>query len=130
MTSVLDEELVTIAEAARVLKVSPSTIRRWIGDGDLPAYRVGHRRVRVRKPDLARLVVPVRGEAKQPGALDQHGRPIPRRLTDEERQQWLAAIEESKRLHAEQLARRGGKPFSPSWVLINEARDERSRQLS
>ena len=27
------------------------------------------------------------------------------------------------------LAERGGVPFSPSWELINEARDERSRQL-
>ncbi len=130
MTSVLDEEFVTIAEAARVLRVSPSTIRRWIGEGDLPAYRVGRRRVRVRKPDLARLIAPVQeGERGRPLAVDQYGRPIPRRLTDEERQQGLAALEEAARFQAEMLERRGGEPFSPSWILINEARDERTRDL-
>ncbi len=130
MTSILDEELVTIAEAARVLRVSPSTIRRWIGEGDLPAYRVGHRRVRVRKPDLARLIT-------QPARQGSERAPLPggepflvRPLTADEQRRALAAIEESKRLHAEQLAQRGGKRFSPSWILINEARDERSRDLS
>lgn len=129
MTSVLDEELVTIAEAARALKVSPSTIRRWIGQGDLPAYRVGPRRVRVSKPDLARLVAPVREGQPDVAASQQQGA-LGERMTEEDQRRWLAAIEESKRLHTEQLAQRGGKRFSPSWVLINEARDERSRDLS
>ena len=129
MTTVLDEDLVTITEAARLLKVSPSSIRRWVGQGHLPAYRVGQRRVRVKKDDLARLVVPVQEGEEKPLAVDQYGRPIPRRLTDQERQQWLAALEDARRFQAEMLARRGGEPFTPSWILINEARDERTRDL-
>ena len=51
------------------------------------------------------------------------------RLSPEEQQQAVAAVEAAKRLQAEQLVKRGGVPFSPSWEIINELRDERSRQL-
>ena len=32
-------------------------------------------------------------------------------------------------LNEEILAERGGKLFSPSWEILNELRDERTRQL-
>jgi hypothetical protein len=32
-------------------------------------------------------------------------------------------------LREEITARRGGKPFPPSWKVLNELRDERTRQL-
>jgi hypothetical protein len=54
---------------------------------------------------------------------------MPRRLTPEEKQRGLDAMERLKALSDQILAERGGKPFSPSWKLINEARDDRSRQL-
>jgi len=53
----------------------------------------------------------------------------PRRLPPEEQQRGLAALERMKALSDEIMAERGGVPFSPSWELLNEARDERSRQL-
>jgi hypothetical protein len=52
------------------------------------------------------------------------------KLTTEQQQEWLAAIEQAKQRQAEMLAQRGGQPWSPSWELLNEVRDERSRQLS
>ncbi len=55
--------------------------------------------------------------------------PLPDRMTDEDRERGLRALENLERLDRELLAQRGGKPFPPSWKLINEARDERTREL-
>jgi hypothetical protein len=41
----------------------------------------------------------------------------------------LAALEAARVLQAELLAERGGKLFEPSWKLLDEIREERSRQL-
>jgi excisionase family DNA binding protein len=47
--------LLTVAEAAQMLAVSPKTIRRRIQSGDLPASRVGSA-VRIRGSDVERLL--------------------------------------------------------------------------
>ena len=39
---------VSLGEAAACMSVSVKTIRRWIADGTLPAYRCGKRAIRVR----------------------------------------------------------------------------------
>jgi excisionase family DNA binding protein len=65
----------TVPEAARLLEVSPATLWRWIATRRLPAYRVGPRRIRVRREDLEALIRPARsGEAvgmtdKEPGEI-------------------------------------------------------------
>jgi excisionase family DNA binding protein len=46
------DEFLTVAEIAELLKVNPQTVRNWIDRGELPAVRVGARRVRVRRSDL------------------------------------------------------------------------------
>jgi excisionase family DNA binding protein len=51
-------ELLTIQETARMLKVNPITIRRFIADGRLEAVRIG-RGVRVRKAAVDQLAEPV-----------------------------------------------------------------------
>ena len=51
-------ELMTIQETARLLRVSPLTVRRYIAARRLPAVRVG-RGVRVRKEDIDKLPTPV-----------------------------------------------------------------------
>jgi len=55
-----DRDFYTVAEAARVLDVNPSTIWRWIEARQLPAVRVGPRSIRIRKQDLEALVRPAR----------------------------------------------------------------------
>ncbi len=126
----LDEEFVTVAEAATLLRVAPSTVRRWIREGDVPAHRIGRRRVALRRADLASLITPARPavETKHNAAVDDPV--VGRRLTPEEIQQALEALDRAQRHAAEIQARRGGKLFPPSWITINEQRDERTRQLS
>jgi excisionase family DNA binding protein len=46
----------TVAEAANQLDVSPATVWRWIEAQILPAYRIGPRRIRIRKEDLAQVI--------------------------------------------------------------------------
>lgn len=38
-----NDEVLTVSEAARLLKMSPDAVRRWVRDGHLRAYRVGPR---------------------------------------------------------------------------------------
>ena len=125
----LDEEYLTITEAVTLLRVAPSTIRRWIREGDVPAYRLGQRRVALRRGDLATLITPVPSRAEGVSKMSGDEHPEIRRMTPEEQRRGLAALEHARRLNEEILAERGGKPFSPSWEIINEMRDERTRQL-
>lgn len=62
--------------------------------------------------------------ATQNQANDDWTRPIPR-LTEEEKQRALEAMERAWELQQEMLAERGGVPFPESWPLIREAREER-----
>jgi excisionase family DNA binding protein len=48
----MDEEFLTVNEIAEILKVNPMTVRNWISREELPAVRVGSRRVRVRRADF------------------------------------------------------------------------------
>jgi excisionase family DNA binding protein len=126
----LADDFLTIAEAARIIHVAESTIRRWIREGELPAYRIGKRRVAVRREDLAGLIGPVKSsdESKENDTAEARGLPAVRRLTSEEQQRGMETVERLKQMQQTMLAERGGKPFSPGWKLINEARDERSRE--
>jgi len=47
----MTEESYTIAEAAKMLKVSKDTIRRRIKAGDIEIFRVGHQ-IRIRRDVL------------------------------------------------------------------------------
>jgi excisionase family DNA binding protein len=55
MIRTVDEEFLTVAEIAALLRLNQQTVRNWIDQGSLPAVRVG-RRVRVRQSDLNRLL--------------------------------------------------------------------------
>lgn len=55
-------ELLTVAEAARLLRVSPITIRRHIADGQIQGVRAG-RAVRVPREALGRFLRPIEPKA-------------------------------------------------------------------
>jgi excisionase family DNA binding protein len=58
------KESVDLKTASRLTSIPYSTLRQWIAQGDLPAYIVNGRRIRVYVEDLQRLYVPV-GEARR-----------------------------------------------------------------
>jgi excisionase family DNA binding protein len=61
-------DLLTVNEAAELLRVAPITVRRHIAAGRLPAVKVGNR-VRVRKEALDQLLCPIDLQApRRPGA--------------------------------------------------------------
>jgi len=49
---IAQDELLTVGEVAKLLKVSPHTIYRWIADGRLRAVRYSQRVLRVRRSDV------------------------------------------------------------------------------
>ena len=126
----LVEDYATIDEAAALMRVAPSTIRRWIREGTLPAFRVGQRRLAVKRTDLADLIRPAGTDRENGGGATDVDRFVRRRLTPEEQERGLAAFERAQRLSRQILERRGGQPFPPSWQVLDELRDERSRQLT
>ncbi|MFC9433994.1 helix-turn-helix transcriptional regulator [Nocardia sp. NPDC057030] len=58
-TAAVPETLITLREAAGQLKLSVRTLERLISTGDLKAYKVGARSVRVDPRDLGMLVRPI-----------------------------------------------------------------------
>jgi len=67
-------ELLTVREAAQMLRVNPITIRRYIASGRLAAVRVG-KGIRVPRESLDQFVKPVKRKAgKQPAPVPR-GRP-------------------------------------------------------
>jgi len=48
-------DLITVPDAAARRKVSTRTVRRWISDGRLRAWRVGPRLVRIDPADLDQM---------------------------------------------------------------------------
>lgn len=126
----VDTDLLTIAETAKLLKVSVVTLHRWLKQGRLPAFKLGPRYVRIRRSDMPKVLTPTRMETS--AVEEELGPGIGlsfRRLTNEEAERRLAAIEEARALRERMLAERQGKPFAPSWPLIRKAREERSKRL-
>ena len=116
-----ERDLVSVPEAARLLSVSTSTVRRLIASGELPSYRVGARSVRLNRRELGRALRPM--PPSRPVVL-----PKPRKLTPEEAEGYLRALEELRVFRERELARRGGVPGPSAVDMLNEARDERIRQ--
>ena len=53
------QELISIQQAARDKSVHPDTIRRRIASGELKAYRLGNRIIRVDRAEVDRLLHPI-----------------------------------------------------------------------
>lgn len=65
-SAVMDEEFLTVAQIAELLKVNPQTVYNTIERGDLPAVRFGPRRVRVRRVDLEQFIATSSEKAARP----------------------------------------------------------------
>lgn len=58
----LEGEFLTVAQVAEILQLNQQTVRNWIDQGSLPAYRVG-RRVRIQRSDLEQIIAKSRTSA-------------------------------------------------------------------
>ncbi len=125
----VDEEYLSIAEAATRLRVAPSTIRRWIREGDVPAYRLGRRRVGLKRGDLDRLVTPVRPVAYE-NQMSRITTTSVRQFTAEERRRGLEIMDELEQMRKADLVSRHGKPYPSSTEILAQQREERMRQLT
>ncbi len=123
----VSEAYLSVGQVAEQLSLHPSTIRRWIDRGRLPAYRLGEKRIGVQPSDLARLIAPRPARAAHGGRMAQTNRVSPR-LTKEQQRRGLEALAELERLSAA-IAARHGKLTPESWELLNQSRDERTRDL-
>lgn len=118
----VSDDLLNVTDAAKRLQVSQSTIWRWIRSGELPAHRVGPKRVRLRIADLDRIVTPL---TRRREAVTTDLSNVARTLSDEDAARLDAAIEKSKSYKSRILH---GYP-TPSWILIREARIQRTAAL-
>jgi excisionase family DNA binding protein len=120
-----DLDLLTLTEAAALLKVSVVTLRRWIKQGRLPAYHVGPRKVRINRRDLTKAFTPTyqEGVSAVPERITIHP------LTDAEVREGLEALKAADAVIQTIRERRGGQPLASSVSLIRQAREERSKQL-
>lgn len=131
LNAVIDEEYLTVAEAARLSKVSQSTIWRWVNQGELPAYRFGRRRVLIRRDDMKKLITPARRE-KGGGMteIEKERERLSRPLSKDEQKKALAALEAAEEFSAQLRERRGGRLYPDSAETIRKMRQDRTRELS
>lgn len=127
-------ELLTVPEAAELLKVSAVTVSRWLKQGRLPAYRVGPRAVRIRRADIDRILAPAvamaSGTRESPpntpaasGESASEGETaIPSRADR------LAVNEEAMALRSRILARRRGQVFASASDDLAKARQKRRKR--
>jgi excisionase family DNA binding protein len=71
----MNMELLTVQETARILRVTPITVRRYIAQGRLPAVRVGGG-VRISKEAVEQLPKPVEPSQSSNKNRQRRGKPI------------------------------------------------------
>jgi excisionase family DNA binding protein len=91
------EDWLTIKEAAEILKLSEHTVRDQVRQGKIPATKLGHRTVRVRRVDIEALL------PREEGGV--WGAPVKlRKLSRAELGSWLLEVIEGKESPEEKLA--------------------------
>jgi excisionase family DNA binding protein len=110
-------DLLTVKEAAALLKVSTATIKRYLKSGRLPGYQVGPRAIRIRTQDLERIMRPTQ-EVKM---KQEHGRVTFPKPTPEE----LARRQALAKAILEIRQRTDIRPLTTA-DLVRQARDERT----
>lgn len=127
----LKDEYLTIPEAADELGVAQSTVRRWIREERLPSYRLGDRRILVKRDDMEHLIVPARPRKLEIVDITDRSvleRQRNRRMAPEEQERAFQAIERLRELERELRRSRPGYEWTPVDDLIREAKEQRDRR--
>lgn len=128
------DEFVTVSEAAKALRVSVPTVKRWVKDGRLPAYHLGPRYIRIRRADLTRVLTPMREDVSpMPERLVRETASIPtdltvKPLTVAQIAQLDKAIQGTQEVIDMIRSRRNGEPLAPSGPILREIREDRARR--
>src|SRR5438067_10137533 len=110
-------DLLTVKEAAALLKVSTATIKRYLKSGRLPGYQVGPRAIRIRAQDLAHIMRPTQEVTmKHEQGRVTFPQPTPQELA---RRQALAK-------QIREIRQRTDIRPSTTADLVRQARDERT----
>lgn len=121
----------TVAQAAQHLKVSHSTVWRWIEAGTLPAHRVGPKAIRIMKRDLKKIIHPANEKEGKPSretTTDSTSR-LRRTLTDQEARRRLMVLQKLTASRAQLRASHGGVAMPSSVELIRQSREELDERL-
>lgn len=102
-TSTSPDQLLTVTQLARLLAVHASTVRRWITNGKLPAYRVDEKGIRLRWSDVISVIQFADNGQANGERMDTIERPHIARLSAEEQRQAQAAVAGARDLQAAYL---------------------------
>ncbi len=121
-----EHDYLTIAEAAELLRVSRSTIRRSIESGQIRVMRVGARSLRIKREDLQRSESGQRADDRRdPDWWRKYIIPSPEPdMTEEELMAFLEEVNDRI------LEDNGGVPLTSSLPYLHEARTERDEHLA
>src|SRR5258708_1346209 len=120
-----EPEYCTVAEVAKLFRVSKPTVWRWVASGRLPAIRRGPRTIRIRREDLYLVTHDARPRRSmikdelEPYLIRGGDSTVP----------WESVLDHIRQTSERILSRRGGKPLDSSLPLIHEARSERDERL-
>ncbi len=120
--------LLSVSEAAQLLKVSTSTIWRWINRGELPAYRVGQRRIVLKASEVEQILRAVRQQDREEvSTMEGSQQQVTLAAADVTRLR--AAMERAQALRTRILQEHGGQSLPSSTEVLREQRDQRSTEL-
>lgn len=92
------DDLLTVAEVAGRLAVTPHTVYRWIATGRLPAVRYSRKVIRVRRSDLAGLSPTPGGAVREPAVAYQPGTKLSEAELERERRRVQRLLAKYRRL--------------------------------
>jgi excisionase family DNA binding protein len=118
-------DLKSAKEAADYLRISESTVWRYVDQNIVPAYRVGKKRVWFKRSDLDALLKPLRGRE---GKVTKESKTLNLGSIETSARGGWAAMDRVSALRESITARRGGVAFSDSAEEINAARELRSQE--
>ena len=111
------DQLLTVAEVARYLGVTPHTVYRWIKQGRLPATRYSPKVIRVRRSDVAEFARRAPGGVAEARVLYQLGPSLGSPEYDAERKEIKRLLDHYSKLSRKPRPKGAPRRGSPEALL-------------